>query len=395
MAGAAAGELYSPRAAARAAAAGLAAIFVGIGLARFSYTPLIPALIAAAWFTPPEAAYLAATNLAGYLLGAVFARTIARHLPLPAVIRAAMVGAVLSFVACAWPASFLWFFPWRLLSGIVGGILMVLVTSSVLARTPSAWRGRVGGAVFSGVGFGITAAGTVVPALAREGLTTVWLALAAVAALLTVATWRSWPDEPRHEARKRVAGGSLRAFAPLALLMLLYVCDAIGFVPHAVFWIDYVARGLGLGLAVGGLYWVAFGVGAAVGPFLAGILADRAGIATSLVLALVVKGLAVALPVFAHDGFSLALSSLVVGALTPAVPALISGRAVELVSAAHAPQAWAWLTVAFAVAQTAAGYGLAFLFARTGSYHLLFALGAASLALAALLAVLSSGRVSI
>jgi Uncharacterised MFS-type transporter YbfB len=35
----------------RATFAGLCATLVGIGLARFAYTPLIPALIAANWFT--------------------------------------------------------------------------------------------------------------------------------------------------------------------------------------------------------------------------------------------------------------------------------------------------------------------------------------------------------
>src|SRR5229473_7617841 len=56
------------------AAAGLCASLVGLGLARFAYTPLIPALIAAKWFSPAEAGYLGAANLAGYLAGALVAR---------------------------------------------------------------------------------------------------------------------------------------------------------------------------------------------------------------------------------------------------------------------------------------------------------------------------------
>jgi hypothetical protein len=55
----------------RATASALCAILVGIGLARFAYTPLIPALVEAGWFTPAEAAYLGAANLAGYLAGAL------------------------------------------------------------------------------------------------------------------------------------------------------------------------------------------------------------------------------------------------------------------------------------------------------------------------------------
>ena len=60
----------------RAATAGLCATLVGIGLARFAYTPLLPALIEGGWFSPPDAAYLAAANLVGYLVGAIGARPV-------------------------------------------------------------------------------------------------------------------------------------------------------------------------------------------------------------------------------------------------------------------------------------------------------------------------------
>lgn len=40
----------------RATAAGLCATLVGIGLARFAYTPLLPALIAEGWFPSSQAA---------------------------------------------------------------------------------------------------------------------------------------------------------------------------------------------------------------------------------------------------------------------------------------------------------------------------------------------------
>src|SRR5690242_3783640 len=66
--------------AARATLAGLAATLVGVGLARFAYTPLLPALIAAGWFPPASAAYLGAANLAGYLAGALVARTLAARI---------------------------------------------------------------------------------------------------------------------------------------------------------------------------------------------------------------------------------------------------------------------------------------------------------------------------
>jgi MFS family permease len=375
----------------RAAFAGLAGLLVGIGLSRFAYTPLIPALIGARWFTPAEAAYLGATNLAGYLVGALAARALGRRLAATAALRLAMLAATLSFVACAWPAGMAWFVPWRLLSGIAGGVLMVLGTTLVLAHTPAAQRGKVSGLIFSGVGFGITVSGTLVPSLVPHGLTVTWLSLGLAAGALTVASWRCWPSEaPCAPAAPAASGARLGALRPVLLLGLAYIGDAIGFIPHAVFWIDYIARGLGKGLSVGGWYWVAYGIGAVAGPPLAGFLADRVGLGRSLALGLAVKTMAVGLPLLCEAPLCLVLSSLVVGAFTPGVPALMSGRTVELLPREQLRPAWAVLTTTFALSQAAGAYGISYLFAARGSYHLLFAIGAASLSLATLAAALSA-----
>jgi hypothetical protein len=61
----------NPAQVALAALSGLCASLVGIGLARFAYTPLIPPLISEHWFSESAAAYLGAANLAGYPLGAI------------------------------------------------------------------------------------------------------------------------------------------------------------------------------------------------------------------------------------------------------------------------------------------------------------------------------------
>src|SRR2546421_13034900 len=74
----------------RATVAALSANLVGIGLARFGYTPLIPALVAAGWFTPSAAVYLGAANLAGYLAGALGARLLAARTGGAAPLRGAM-----------------------------------------------------------------------------------------------------------------------------------------------------------------------------------------------------------------------------------------------------------------------------------------------------------------
>ena len=363
-----------------AALSGLSALLLGIGLSRFGYPPLIPALVKAGWFSVGQADYLGATTLAGYIFGAGFTAPLARRLPPYALMRAAMVVGSLSFVACAFPLDFAWYAVWRFASGVIGGVLMVLAAPLVLAITPEPRRGRVAGVIFTGVGIGIALSGTLVPWLVRFGLRDTWLCFGAAGAMLTAFTWRGFPMAPvvPIAARARRPAGRRFSFA-VVLLIVAYGCNALGFVPHTVFWVDYIARGLHQGLAAGSFYWVLLGLAAAGGPVAAGFLADRIGFRSSLRLCLLAMAAAVALPLISSGPLALALSSLGVGGLEMGITSLASGRVGDLVPAQRQREIWAWMTMVFSVVYAGGAYGEAYLFVRTGSYDLLFAIGAAAL----------------
>lgn len=373
-----------------AAVAGLAATLIGNGLGRFAYTPLIPALIAAGWFAPEDAVYLAAANLAGYLVGAMSARRIALTFTDTVGARVAMLVTVASLVACAFPLGFAWYAVWRFLAGVTGGVLMVLAVPMVLAITPPERRGRVAGVVITGVGTGVAMTGTVVPALAQYGLNVVWLTLAFLAALLTVYAWFALPRSAPLASGPPAAGARLTG--PTALLLAAYACDALGFIPHTVFWVDYIARGLGQGLSAGGGQWVLVGLGAASGPFLVGLLAERIGFGPAYIFGMAAKGGFVALPLLSTSAPMLALSSVGVGMLIAGTTSLCSGWVAERVGLVHHRQVWGWMTSAFAIFQAGGATALSFAFARTGSYSILFSVGAVALATGAALAFMSRPR---
>lgn len=377
----------------RGTVAGASASLVGIGLARFAYTPLLPAIIGAHWFDASTAAYLGAANLGGYLAGALAARVLAKRFPAAWVLRAMMALVTVAFVACALPVSFLWFFLWRLASGVSGGVLMVMAAPTILAHVPPSRRGFTSGAIFTGIGLGIAASGTIVPLLLHQGLTQTWLGLAAVSLVLTVAAWNGWPHaEPaapasaathaHHAAHKTQPVRGLRA------LYAGYGLNAVGLVPHMIFLVDYVARGLGKGLDGGAQYWVLYGLGAMVGPLVSGHLADRAGFGRALRIAYVVQMIAVALPLLGLGPVPLMISSVVMGAFAPGIVPIVLGRVNEMLAHHPAAQkgAWSRATTSFAVMQAVAAYGLSFLFSRTGGgYAMLFAIGAVALVLALVL----------
>jgi len=367
----------------RAVLAGLCATLVGIGLARFAYTPLIPALIAEDWFTPSQAAYLGAANLAGYLAGALLARRLARLSSPRRMLRAMMLLATAAFFACAFPLSVPWYTLWRFAAGLAGGALMALAAPAVLPHVPPARQGLASGIIFTGVGIGIAASGTLVPPLLGFGLAVTWHGLGGISLLLTAIAWFGWPSDAAIPAMSEgKAAIHPRTGLALKSLYLEYALVAAGLVPHMVFLVDFIARGLGQGIEAGAWYWVLFGAGAVVGAIASGTVADRIGFAAALRLALVLQVFAVALLTVSTGAVALTVSSIVIGAFVPGIVPLVLGRVHELLPAGESRKAaWSLATAAFAVGQAVAAYGYSFLFARSGGdFALLFILGTATLA---------------
>lgn len=364
----------------RGTVAGASASLVGIGLARFAYTPLLPAIIGAHWFEASTAAYLGAANLGGYLAGALVARLFVKWSSSATVLRSMMLLATIAFVACAFPVSFLWFFLWRFASGVSGGALMVLAAPTILAHVAPSRRGFASGAIFTGIGLGIAASGTIVPLLLSQGLTQTWLGLGVVSLLLTVVAWNGWPrheppaahshaSHPSQARTDHAARPSVASESKLRALYVEYGLNAAGLVPHMIFLVDFVARGLGKGVDAGAQYWVLYGIGAIVGPLLTGHLADRAGFGPALRAAYLLQIAAVALPAFGLGPAALMVSSVVVGAFTPGIVPLVLGRLNELLAHHPAAQkaAWTKATTYFAVMQAVSAYGMSYLFRQAAA----------------------------
>ncbi len=371
--------------------AGLCAGLDSIGLARFAFTPLIPELIREHWFSTSAVIYLGAANLAGYLVGALTGRPIASRLNNEHTLRLMMLIITAAFLACATPLSFAWYFGWRFMSGVAGGVVMVLVAATVLPHVPKARKGTASGAIFLGLGLGIAGSGTIIPFLLNFGLSQTWIGLAVVSAVLTAVSWFAWPsarltavsaEEPHNDATAHPHSGP-----HISILYAQYALMAVGVVPPMVFLVDFIARGLGAGTHVGSIFWIWYGVGAIMGPPLYGFLADRIGPRPTVRLVVLIQAVTLAAVYVTNSQMLLAGLTTIIGTFAPGIVPLMLARVRESIphNAYKQNVAWSRATILSAAAMAIAGYTFSALFNASGGNHRLLFLTAAALLVIALL----------
>lgn len=364
---------------------GFAGTLLGIGLGRFAYAPLVPGMIAAGWMSPAEAAAAGAANFIGYLLGAAGALlaplALARRLVQPMLWITAI-----SLGACAWYAGFAWFSAWRLLAGIGGAWLMIVGVSSALTAVPPAARARLSGRIFAGIGVGILLTAGVGALATRAGVVAAWLGMGLLGLLAAALATGAWRHVAEAAAPVVDSPPPLTAWVP-ALVVLAYTMDAVGFIPHSVFWVDYLVREVGYSAPAGAVQWWLFGLGSVVGPLLAGRLAQWLGAGRATAGAYAAMALGIGLPLVGSGAVLTSASSFLVGALVPITVALTSATLALMVRPAVHARWWAIATLGFSVGQAGSSSAMAAAYAQWQSYVPLFAVSVIALVLACALMV--------
>jgi predicted MFS family arabinose efflux permease len=360
---------------------GLCALFIGIGLCRFAYTPLLPYLVQQGWTSKSGAAYLAATNLIGYLFGAFLGQRATKFFKPEMLIKSSLLISVISFGMCSINWGFTWLGIWRLMAGATGAFLMVLTPSTVLKTIFISYRGRASGVIFTGIGFGIIVSGFLVPALASFDVTIAWVGITLLALIAMFIAWPVFTNCASLSNQHIQNGQSTvpmerphinRYRNTLTLLTIAYLCYGIGMVPHTLFLVDYIHRKLELNLITSGMFWSIFGIGATVGPFCVGFIADKIGVYKSLTASYFLACAAISMVVFSRIIPFYVLSSFLMGVVLTSIPMLLSSRIFEIVDVTLHPISWGKVTLYCAISQAAAAYFMSYLLHHGVHYTVCF-----------------------
>jgi len=149
-----------------------------------------------------------------------------------------------------------------------------------------------------------------------------------------------------------------------------------------IFLVDYVARGLGLGAQQGALFWIAYGIGAIVGPMMYGAMGDRITPLVTSRIAMLGQIAAIAVLVSTTSIPTLILATLVIGTFPPGIVPIYLSQIQRILpgNAEKQSAAWSRATTIYALCQALVGYASSWLLAASGGQHrLLFMLAASGL----------------
>ncbi|PKO51211.1 MAG: MFS transporter, partial [Betaproteobacteria bacterium HGW-Betaproteobacteria-21] len=243
--------------------AGIFSLLLVLGVARFSYTPLLPLMQEQAGLGVAEAGWLAAINYAGYLSGAVIASLISDLVLKDRLYRIGMVLAVLSTVVMGLSTDITVWAISRFIAGLSSAAGMLLGTGLILNWLIRHNHRSELGIHFSGVGLGIAGCAAAV-ALMSEWLDwrEQWFAFTAIGCVLLVPALRWLP--PPDRSGLTTTGQKMEDRPPSALFMRIfmaaYFCAGVGYVVSATFIVAIVDRLPGLE-GQGTLAFLAIGIG--------------------------------------------------------------------------------------------------------------------------------------
>ena len=345
-------------------ASGILALVVAMGIGRFAYTPILPAMQATFGLSNGMSGALASSNYLGYLVGAILAVAVPSARGQTFLLRASLIVVVLTTCLVAFTTEFWVWMAVRFVAGVASAGVFVFASGAILGVLASKDKQKLSGWLYSGVGAGIAISGVLVLALNKllpmgyaAGWRADWIGMSILATVLLIPCWAWIPRSENEAARPRARPESITSRARrrvvltyLLLLSVAYFLEGTGYIVSGTFLVKIIEELPGLG-GFGTSAWILVGLAAIPSTVLWAWAASRAGFVGTLIVAYIVQAIGVVLPVLSGTEWAAALSAILFGGTFMGIVALTITYAREVVPSQQAARAIAMLTAAFGVGQ--------------------------------------------
>ncbi len=371
------------------------AVFSALGLARFGYTSILPAMQQALDLSNTQTGQLQTLNLLGYLLAVVPAGMLASRFGPRIVIAVSLLVVGIAMAVTGLIPSFEAACVGRILAGVGGAGANIPAMGLVSAWFGRRRRGLASGIAVTGSSLALIVTGPLVPAIIAAGGSEGWRmswyvlgALGLVVCALCAVFMRNRPEEKgliplgestdEQESRNAEQGsvplnwGSVYKSGKLWQLALIYFAFGFSYIIYTTFFIGHLVQDASFTPAAAGLLWMQVGFVSLPSSLIWGGISDRLGRKFVLVCVFVLQALA-----FTLFGISQATSIVYASALLFAltawsIPALMGALAGDRFGPRLAPAALGLITTIFGIGQALGPWCAGLLADLTGSFATAF-----------------------
>ena len=281
--------------------AGVLSIIIGMGVARFSFTSLLPSMLDD-FLSIGNAGLFASVNFAGYLSGAIFSVFIKDINTKVKFFRLGIVFSVLTTLILAITVNeYIWFIS-RVLAGFGSAMVLIVGSAIVMIKLDYEDKTKAMGIHFSGIGFGIAISELISQFTLKYGTwIDAWMVLTAFAFFLSFYTVYilSFDKELRKNPPKHKISKSM--FTPYVILLILaYFTAGVGFVVQATFFPDIINSLEGLD-GFGNIGWLVVGLAGIPSAIMWMRLAQKFGSVNMIIIAFILQIVGILIPTMTNS----------------------------------------------------------------------------------------------
>jgi len=382
-------------------AAGTLVVFGALGLARFGYTMVLPAMQQGLGLSNTQAGALATANLIGYLVLSVLGGALAARYGPRVVITVGLTVAAAGMLLTGLANSFATAAVWRIVTGIGSGASNVPAMGLLAAWFVQRRRGMAAGIGVTGSSLALIVLGFLVPHLLSaygwNGWRICWFIFAGITlglAVLAFMILRNCPSElgllpigatgesTTITAKVRELNwGRVYRSGVVWHLGLIYVAYGFSYIIYMTFFTKYLIAEGGYTQESAGRLFMLMGWLSLLCGLIWGSVSDRLGRKTALVIVYIIHSVAFGLFALWPSPPGFIISAVLFGLSAWSIPAIMAATCGDLLGPRLAPAGLGFVTLFFGIGQ-AAGPSVAGIIADAGhslSPALLLAAGVALL----------------
>lgn len=388
----------------------LLVILGALGFARFGYTMLLPGMKSKLQLSDVQAGDLAAGNMAGYLLTALFCGFLSARIKPKLIIGISLFFVGISMILTGMATSFQIAFFSRILAGLASGGANIPAMGLLVSWFSFKRRGLATGIAVSGSSFGLIITGILIPKILKifpdNGFRFGWYTLAGITFIILILVLfflKNKPDEigelpigatdekngiekkPDIRINKKNNFNLLESLKNLFIhykyvlsnlriwiLALIYSLFGFSYIIYATFFTNYLVTEFSWEVSNAGLLWSQVGILSIISGIIWGLFSDKFGRMKTITIVFFIQGLSYLLFGISKDPAGFYFSALLFAFTAWSIPAIITAISGDIAGSQLAPAALGLMTLFFGIGQvlgpSVAGR-LAFI---NGSYSMAF-----------------------